>query len=432
MKALITILSVFLFGSIQSQIVVDRSFMPKAGDKVHYTIAQNTSAKTYELKGAGITWDYSSLKLAFQEPEEYKSARSINFFFFSLDYGVKVADSIGFGQFLIKDIYDVYDVSNNSLRASGRSISYNGFPIPQNYQDKDEVYQFPLAFGDMDTSTFKVSFSLGGQLNLVQQGTRINSVEGWGDLILPNKTYSNCIKVRSFIDEVDSLKFSGVQLPPFPNRRIEYKWFAQGVTNPVLVVSGSLIGNNFTVTSTRFQESEREIIGFYPTNNEPFVDEMLKVNDTSSMTGIFRTWEITPNTYKLMGGSNLGDSSMAISFDEPGFYSVKLTKRNRYGSRELTKSDCIEVKKKEVSTLAVSQTADPENKINVFPNPFVDYISVENAHIDAVLKLIDASGCVVRSVQGSKMTDLSDLNLGLYLLQVESQEKYSTIRLVKN
>ena len=430
MKTILTIVSVFLFQAVNGQITVDRSFMPKSGDNVFYTNAEIENGKTHEIKGASVTWDYSNLKLAFQASEEYKSARSINFFFFALDFGVKVADSLGFGAIMMRDIYDLYNVTNGAFKAEGRSIKYNGFPIPQNYSDKDEIYKFPLDYGDNDTSTFKVTFELQGLGALVQQGTRINEVEGWGILKLPYKTFSNCIKIKTTIDEIDTLKFMGITIP-VPNRRIEYKWFASGIKNPILIVSGSLLGNTFTLTNVKYQEGEKEIIGFYATKNDLLVNESTEINDTSSMSGIFRRWEILPANYTLKAGANLGDSSLLVSFTTVGKYSVSLTKRNRYGTKLSTKVDYIEVKEKqeEINTTSIRDNS-MHNGVTIYPNPFSNTLNVRSDSKIISLRLIDYLGQIVAN-GNNELLELEEIPVGVYVLEATTEKGTQTRRVIK-
>ena len=430
MRTILAIVSVFLFQVVNGQITVDRSFMPKSGDKVFYTNAEIENGKTHEIKGASATWDYSKLKLAFQASEEYKSARSINFFFFTMDFGVKVADSLGFGAIMMRDIYDLYNVTNGGFNAEGRSIKYNGFPIPQNYSDKDEIYKFPLDFGDNDTSTFKVTFDLQGLGSLIQQGTRINEVEGWGALKLPYKTFSNCLKVKTTIDEISTLKFMGVNLP-IPSKRIEYKWFASGIKNPILIVSGTLLGNTFTLTNVKYQEGEKEIIGFYATKNDLLVNESTEINDTSSMSGIFRQWEILPANYALKAGANLGDSSLLVSFTAVGKYSVSLTKRNRYGTKLSTKVDYIEVKEKqeEVNTTSIRNNSLLFG-VTIYPNPFLNKLNVKSDSKIIALRLIDYLGQTVAN-GNNELLELEEIPAGVYILEATTENGTQTRRVIK-
>lgn len=431
MKTYLAIVSVFLFQIGKGQITVDKSFMPKSGDKVFYTNAEVGNNRTYLNNGANTVWDYSSLKLEFQDAEEYKSARSINIFFFAMDFGIKVADSLGFGQFLMRDIYDVYNVTNGAFRAEGRSLKYNGFPIPQNYADKDEIYQFPLKYGDNDTSTFKVTFNLQGLGSLVQQGTRINEVDGWGELKLPYKNFPNCLRIKTTIDEIDSLKFMGITLP-VPNRRIEYKWFAPGIKNPILIVSGTLLGNSFTATNVKYQDGEKEIIGFYATKNELELEEITSICDTSIMAGIFRQWDIVPATYTLESGANLGDSSLLVSFDVVGKYSVTLTKRNRYGTKISSKVDYIEVKEKEINTTSIESTSRPMTRFVVFPNPFSNDLNVISNSKLISIRLIDNLGQTVATAnEESRFIDLDKLPSGVYFVEASSENGVETQRVIK-
>jgi len=431
MKSILTVVSVFLFQSVIGQITVDKNFMPKSGDKVFYTNAELGNSKTYEAKGASVNWDFSNLKLAFQDAEEYKSARSINFFFLTMDFGVKVADSLGFGTIMMRDIYDIYNVTNGAFRAEGRSIKYNGFPIPQNYSDKDEIYKFPMDYGDIDTSTFKVAFNLQGLGSLIQQGTRINEVEGWGSLQLPYKTFSNCLKIKTTINGIDSLKFMGINLP-IPNRRIEYKWFAPGIKNPVLIIAGTVLGNRFTPTNVKFQEAEKEIVGFYATRKELFVNETTQLNDTSSMSGIFRQWEITPSTYSLESGANLGDSALLISFNEIGKYSVKLTKRNRFGTKLSTKNDYIEVKEKQVIDVTSIADAEANKEILIYPNPFSNKLNIETDSKISAVRVIDNLGQTVYLAKLNKgILELEDIPVGVYILELTTEKGTETRRVIK-
>ncbi|MDE0771370.1 MAG: T9SS type A sorting domain-containing protein [Salibacteraceae bacterium] len=433
MRTILAIVSVFIFQSVMGQITVDRSFMPKSGDKVFYTNAEIGNDKTYETKGASVAWDYSDLTLAFQASEEYKSARSINFFFLTMDFGVKVADSLGFGAIMMRDIYDIYNVTNGAFKAEGRSIKYNGFPIPQNYSDKDEIYKFPLDYGDNDTSTFKVSFNLQGLGSIVQQGTRINEVEGWGDLKLPYKTFSNCIKIKTTIDGFDSLKFMGINIP-IPNRRIEYKWFAAGIKNPILIISGTLLGNSFTPTNVKYQEEEKEIIGFYAIKNELLINESTELNDTSSMSGIFRQWEISPETYTLGAGANLGDSSLLLSFTTVGKYSISLTKRNRYGTKLSIKVDYIKVKEKqeEINTSSIGANL-MSNGISIYPNPFSNKLNVESSSKIISIRLIDNLGQTVAATYGNAgLIELDELPRGSYIVEAITEHGRETRMVIKN
>ncbi len=417
MSKLISIVFVFLFATVSGQITVDKTYMPSAGDKINYTVANNNNSKEYEKKGTQVTWDYSDLTLAFQEMEDYKSARSINFFFFGMDYGIKVADSLGFGQFMMRDIYDVYDVKNSFLLASGRSLRYNGIPIPQNYSDKDEIYQFPLMYGDIDTSSYKVAFSLGGQLSLIQNGQRINNVEGWGELVLPHRTYPKCIKVKTTINSSDTLKIAGIQLPPIPRTTVEYKWFAEGVKNPVLLISGALLGSNFTRSRIQYQEKPVDFVGFWAEDTSLIVESTTNLHDTSKMSGIFRNWQITPETYELKGGSNLGDSLLMVSFTEPGLYTVSLTKRNRFGAKTVTKTDYIEVEEKPIDNTSLLEFND-ENQGVVFPNPFKSKIALSGVQVNA-MRLIDMAGRVLVQSKSNELNQLQDLEAGVYFLEWE-------------
>ena len=261
MKFFALLLTFFAFASAeaQTQITITSSDMPVSGDTIRYSNADPTTNIDLSQTGPNFTWDFSSLTSINQGVYEYKSASSTPYaFFFFGNFGLKVSDSLGVANFTLEDIYQFYDTQTGSFEATGSGIRFQGLPIPANYSDPDEIYTFPLEYGDIDSSTFKVSFQLGTFIQYQQEGDRVNEVDGWGEITTPFGTF-DCIRVRSRIEELDSVLISGVGTQ-FPVTRVEYRWLANGIHIPILEVLGTELLGNFTPTQIRYRDNVPPVI----------------------------------------------------------------------------------------------------------------------------------------------------------------------------
>src|SRR5690606_16795685 len=99
---------------------------------------------------------------------------------------------------------------------------------------------FPMNYGDQDTSfsSFNVTVPTIGYYK--QDQWRYNEVDGWGELILPGNTFQ-VLRVRSVLQQRDSIHVDQFGFGFATNRpqTVEYKWLAQGMDQPVLVVTTS-------------------------------------------------------------------------------------------------------------------------------------------------------------------------------------------------
>lgn len=426
----IFILFIFIGINISSgygQITVSNSLMPGIGDTLRYTSATITSGLSFTDTGASQNWDYSQLTPQMQVFEEYKRASSVNIAYalFGLSaIGLKVQDSLGMGTFKMKNIYDFFKNSSSAFTAEGRGLEYNGMPVPSWYSDKDEIYQFPLQFGDRDSSTFHVKFDLAGTITFIQKGYRINKAEGWGTLTTPYVTYSNCLKIKTNIFRRDSLKVDALPFPiAFNSNLIEYKWFAQGIKGPVMIVNATVgLGGAVTVTSIRYRDERRELLGFSvnPQNgdtNQPFV-----FNDTSQVTALLRQWTFTPSTIEFLNGTNSMGASPEVRFKKPGWYDVELSVTTAAGTDKVLRTRYIEVTAPDPVPNNV-HTYHGQNALRALPNPFTDRIQVYGYADQIVfLTLFDMTGAVLATAPDKVLCLDTPPNAGFYLLRAVSSD----------
>lgn len=349
-----------------AQITITSADMPSANDTLRYSNANPVPGLPIALSGPNQVWDFSSLVATNQDVESYRSSLQTPYAFFFLGlnkYGRKIADSLGVGAFMFKDVYNFFRKASNVFEVEGIGLRFQGIPLPAYYTDKDELYQFPLQYGDRDSSTFKFSINLPSLGAYSQVGYRINEVEGWGSITTPFGTF-NCLKVKSSIVSKDSLNIAGFPIP-FTRRTIEYKWLANGQKIPILEISGLQNGNNFNPTTIKYRDIPRDlapitltpIANFTATPTQTAVGSPVQLNNTSAGPLLSYEWSFSPADPVVFEG-DFSDTSKnpIVSFLEPGIYSVSLKASNFFGTNQKTRTDYITILDPSSTKDKVSQT----------------------------------------------------------------------------
>lgn len=253
--------------AVNGQITISSTNMPSAGDTIRYSTVQLAPGVDFKTTGANKTWDFTGLKASSQAVYEYKSSTTtpyiLNFGFSAI--GLKIADSLGSGQMGLKNVYNFFKKSTAKWENVGIGFQLGALPLPQSgkHTNADEIYQFPLNYNDKDSSSFVLKVPLTAVIvnigNYFQDGKRINTVDGWGKISTPYKNDMECIRIKSVITQKDSIAASIQGQQPinfaFPNNRVEYKWLSNTEKIPVLEVSGTEIGGNFTPTIIRYRDN---------------------------------------------------------------------------------------------------------------------------------------------------------------------------------
>lgn len=269
-KLLFTLLLGGISPVLYAQTQITAADMPVAGDTLRYSTTVDTNGiLDLAVTGTGVAWDFSTYKALIQGRDDYKTAAQVNITYAITispsAYGYKVADSFPTGgvplPVSITDMYTFFNKKTGPARFIAEAFAGNlsGIPTPVNYSDEDEWYFFPLTYGKHDSSTFNLSFSLPTLGAIKQKGYRVTDVDAEGTIVTPFYTSpQNCIRVRSVINEIDSISF-GVVSFGIPRNTVEYKWLVNGGHYPALWVTTTLLAGNETVTSIRYRDSARNL-----------------------------------------------------------------------------------------------------------------------------------------------------------------------------
>lgn len=411
--------------SLQGQIQITSSAMPSSGDTIRYStvsaIGLNLNLAQY---GALQNWDYSTLKSNGQDIYEYISANKTPYlFYFFNQIGQKTADSFGVGQFSFKNIYSFYSKNSSVFKAEGLGYSFSGIPLASNYSDEDEIYQFPLEYNDSDVTTFRFKFSIPGQtlFSVMQKGTRTNVVDGWGSITTPYKTYSDVIRVRTFIDEIDSIQSSFGSIP-FPRKQLIYKWLSADEKIPVLEISGTITGSTFTPNQIRFRDKYNGLgnplkpsarFDIDKTSGFANADTFNLTDKTTPFATAFQ-WQITPNSgFTFVKGTSASSRNPSLVFQTKGLYTVTLLASSIAGSSDTTAKDLISI------DYNTSSHGASLNNIGVYPNPANDCIFLKGIPSGLSFVMFDQVGKRVLEgfAEGNKI-GVKELAVGSYYLHM--------------
>ncbi|MBL7837788.1 MAG: T9SS type A sorting domain-containing protein [Bacteroidetes bacterium] len=454
-RTLLSVLACISF-STYAQIQITQANMPSINDTIRYSVAIGSNLD-FVKTGANFHWDYSGLGLASQDIYKFQALTSTPYAtlaFTGMPFGAigyKIADSIGAGQFAFKNLYNFFDKKSTGWRAVGTGYTLSVLPLPAGgvYSDPDEVYSFPLNYNDEDSTTFAVTTILGNQFlqlgTLKQKGYRLNFVEGWGTITTPYGSNINCLKIKSVVYEIDSLKIS---TPAFnvgiPVTRVEYKWLSTTEKIPVLEVIGTELGGTFTPTQIRYRDNYRTSSG--NNNNGPRVsfdadkymgtegkDTFYFINTTRPNIGNTYKWTFTPSKgVRFVGGTSSASARPIVVFDSAGVFTVKLEASNLGGTDDSTASNMITISKRD-NNQSIAHLSS--KGLTVYPNPVKDYIQLD-VQLPAFTPyfIYDLSGkllMVNHITEDNKTIDCTQLISGQYLLVIRTGDLILYTQIIK-
>ena len=276
-KALFFALTVSVL-SFKGQIIITSANMPAADDTLRVSTGDiltllDPSNTAYTTTGPNVTWSFDSLKATGQTIRWFQSPSSTPYpFFFSSSYGEKTTDSLNLGIAAFTNIYNFYKKSSSFYVLEGMGMTYTSFAIPNFYSDKDEMYKFPLTYGNHDSTTFKfstLSTTMVAFPAYKKQGYRITDVDGWGMITTPLSPIPvPCIRVTTTSYSQDSIVGSlalGTFTIPlnigFPNYQRSIQWLTLTERVPYMQIDGSYIASTFVPVSVQYRDIPRAFVG---------------------------------------------------------------------------------------------------------------------------------------------------------------------------
>ncbi len=273
MKRILPVLFSIIIANAFGQISITMTNMPVSGDTCRVSNASlasltSTNNTSYTVTGTNFTWKFDSLKATSQDLRDFKTSAAAGYLFYT-GYGEKTIDTLNLGIVEFTNVYNFYKNLVSSFSIDALGLTYMGFGIPNVYSDKDELYTFPLNYGDRDSTTFKFSTITSSLVPLTykKQGYRITQADGWGTVTTPFGT-QQCLRVVTTQYSLDTIKGSvpiGTFTIPlnigFPNNVRSYQWLTLTEKIPFLEVSGNFAATNFVPTAVKFRDNLKYFVG---------------------------------------------------------------------------------------------------------------------------------------------------------------------------
>ena len=379
MKQLLVAFSLFIAFHSHSQITVTSSNMPVSGDTLRFSTALLDSSilLNYQRSGANQTWIFDSLRVISQTVQNFVSSSQTPYNAIPTNrIGLLFADTLSLGPNSVTNVYNFINSTSSDFSIDYRAatLPFVGSPIPIQipYQNKDEVFQFPLDYQDRDSSDYDFVFNnIFPPLYYGSAGYRINEVDAWGSVTTPYGTF-NTLRVVTDMVSLDSISFSGQNIA-IPSHLRTYQWIANGERIPVMTVNGLVIAGTFVPNSVEFRDSARVVTPLIPSVAIFTADTtVLDLNETLGFTnlsigglGLTHQWSFNPNNVVYETGS-ASTRNIEVSFTDTGFYDVQLIVSSGSSRDTLLRENYIKV----LGSNGIQSVNDELlNKVFLSPNP---------------------------------------------------------------
>lgn len=347
---------------LYGQITITAEDMPASGDTVRLSriiapLGPNVAIRP-DTTGENVYLDFTFLEPNTQELIRFVPGAQTPYGFAfgnlfgnrnsNLDFLSNLPNPPGGVGLQIGNVYDFYLPSPQEFVITARGIQLNGFPLPTQFVDKDEFYQFPLDYQDYDSTTFRyvadIPFVNGGYRST---GTRVNIVDGWGKVKLLTGEY-DCIRVKSIVRAQDTLAIPEGILPvsvppiPFAYVRTEIKWMAKGEKLPVFQYNSTVTelpggGGAPPVTEIFYRDTVRLPQAAFAS--------ISTLSGCKPLTVTFNNQSKRAQGYlwRFGDGTTSTDENPTHTYTEGGKFNVTLIAVNQYGVDSIVVNNFVNV-----------------------------------------------------------------------------------------
>lgn len=242
MKKITFLLSLFIAVNAFGQISIISSDMPSAGDTLRSSIAFNVDEFDFSRTGPDYNWNFSTLIPIEQRIDSFITVTETPvtfwpFFLTSANLVTKFNPASLLPGLPSAEAYRFLQNTNNSYTDAGYGIIFEGTPLPLKFADADEIYQFPMTYGQSYSGEAGLEIGLPDVGYLMIERSRENEIDGWGSITTPFGTFE-VLRYRSEVDEYDSLFIQEGGIGQAIQRNyIEYHWLAKESGIPLLQVT---------------------------------------------------------------------------------------------------------------------------------------------------------------------------------------------------
>ncbi|MEO0470275.1 MAG: T9SS type A sorting domain-containing protein, partial [Bacteroidota bacterium] len=255
----------FTFFSLNAQISINNNDMPVPGYAPWLSTPDTLFQIDASLTGPNFTWDFSGMTAIAQNRDSFISVNNVPLlirvqfpFSANLVRYLPTPDSIG--PVGLGEGFQIFLNNSGGFQNLGFGGEINGIPLVLENDPVEVIYDFPLQFGNEDSSSSVAELSVPGLVFYRQERTRVSEVDGWGSLTTPYGSF-DVLRQKSVVTGRDSIAFDTLNVAFSLPKQAEYKWLAKEEGVPVLQVTTTISDSlNLEIpTSVAYVDSFRNL-----------------------------------------------------------------------------------------------------------------------------------------------------------------------------
>ncbi len=335
-----------LFGiGASAQYQITAASLPKIGDANAYAV-DTMPTVTEGTSGANQTWDFSTLRLAFDTTAYWSDPKTAN-------------NGTAFPEAELEMNGAFFDVTATKMELIGVSFGAFGEPQPFRYSNTETIARIPSKFGDTykDSSKFVASFYVGqtvggfqvdsGRITTEKRITRL--FDATGTMTTNYGVFTNCLRQRDSVwtktsfEALVVLPIIGPSWQPadqfgFPNTEestIEYSWYSAASPNAIASLTNNGTDDQALQATVNTEEpdgiSERAVntkgsVFPNPANNELFVKSVAAIQSV----------KIADLQGRVVLADNSGANKLDVASLTSGNYIISIISANGVTTEQLS------------------------------------------------------------------------------------------------
>lgn len=243
--------------TIYSQITLSNAtHAPQIDDSYELTVADTTGITIDPgSAGANVTWDFSGL-ISTSKLYSYNVVDVSS----TTDGASYPNATIAVQEDTVKYFY--YNVGTSVLEYHGSKQFFAIAEAVVPYSDPAKTLEYPFTYNSTLQDGFAASYTIQSIINVEKDGTIDVLADGYGQLILPDETYDNTLRVKTTEFTKDSATIVATQVI-IEMAILTYTWYSLDFRHPLLIVSDTITsmdgGSPTEVTSARYYDASSNI-----------------------------------------------------------------------------------------------------------------------------------------------------------------------------
>ena len=265
----ITFLSALLLALTSSaQVTYTSANFAAAGEEFTVSKASGFAGMNFAATGTNHNWNYAALQAASQSASGWQNPNGSGYklswclshlylfncnsqFNNNFTHSSLLTDGFELMNYGINNVveHSRANTSGFANRMRGLTATVNNISLPMTveYDDPDEIYNFPMNYNDTYTTTGHLTLdlnNLGAPFSYTLATQRVNTVQGWGSLTTPMGTFPNVLKLKTVLTKTETYVLQGISIP-ITMTTVSYQWFSPDYGIPVLQADGFEVFNLF-------------------------------------------------------------------------------------------------------------------------------------------------------------------------------------------